>query len=138
MPVRIAEELGRRFGLTPEQQAILDLGPAVMSRRQRRIYHGAIEPRLAEFRAHLAGQLRREGADAPARWATAAAFSIISKGHASICDQLVIDLVGRRAVSAVMDAARGMPREGPPVPAPPERAATSAAGRALRTERRLW
>jgi hypothetical protein len=110
--MRLADALGRRFGLTAEERVLLDLGPATMDRRQRRLYRGAIQPRLAEFAAYLAAELRRAGPEAARRWATATAFAIMGKGYAGVCDQLVIDLVGRRAVSAVMDAARGAPMAG--------------------------
>ncbi len=105
----LADDLARRFGMTQAERALLDLGPAAMDRRQRRLYHSALEPRLADLRDHLAAELRRSGPDAAKRWATATAFAIVAKGYAGVCDQLVIDLVGRRAVSAVMDAARGAP-----------------------------
>jgi hypothetical protein len=105
----MADDVARRFGLTDAERALLDLGPAAMDRRQRRLYHASVEPRLTEFRTHLAVELRRAGPDGAKRWATATAFAIMAKGYAGLCDQLVIDLVGRRAVSAVMDAARGAP-----------------------------
>jgi hypothetical protein len=114
--MQIADEIGRRFALTAEERETLSLGPATMSRRQRRIYHTAIEPRLHDFRAYLEGELRRAGTDGRKRWATTTAFAIIARGYASVADQLVIDLVGRRAVSAVMDAARGRPSERPVAP----------------------
>ncbi len=107
--MQVADELARRFGLSEPERAILELGPAAMDRRQRRQYHTTIEPRLGQFRDHLAALLGRAGPDAAKRWATATAFSIMAKGYAGVCDQLVIDIVGRRAVSAVMDAARGAP-----------------------------
>ena len=107
--MQVADELARRFGLSEPERAILELGPVAMDRRQRRQYHTTIEPRLDQFRDHRAALLGRAGPDAARRWATATALSIMAKGYAGVCDQLVIGIVGRRAVSAVMDAARGAP-----------------------------
>lgn len=101
------DELARRFGLAAEERRLLDLGLAAMDRRQRRLYHRTVEPRLDEFAAYLGDLLRRSGPEASKEWATSAAFSIMAKGHAAVIDQLIIDVVGRHAVRAIIDAARG-------------------------------
>jgi len=105
----LADDLARRFGLTEQERGLLAVGPAAMDRRDRRIYHAAIQPRLGQFRAYLEGELERGDPETARRWATATAFAIVARGHASVIDQLVIDIVGRRTVSAIMDAARGSP-----------------------------
>jgi hypothetical protein len=109
MGMRLGDELARRFVLAPEERELLALGPADMDRRQRKLYHRSIEPRLEEFRAFLRDRLARSGPEAAREWATATAFAVMARGHASVLDQLVIDVVGRRRVSAIISAARGGP-----------------------------
>lgn len=107
--LHFAALLTERFGLTPEEVAILESQVMALDRRHRRAYHRRLEPRLGEFARFFAQELCRRSEHDPAtadQWATQVGFSIAQRGFASIAEQIVIEAVGRQAVSQVIRAAK--------------------------------
>mgnify|MGYP000622161728 CR=1 FL=1 len=97
------ELLAQRFQLNEDDKKLLSLCETAMTRAERRRYQRQLAPRLGVFRTYLDNIYRSKnlaGETTPDEWATRVASNVVRKGYAGIIDSILLEIIGRRQVSA--------------------------------------
>lgn len=100
--MRWLDHLQRCCGLGDDERQVLARHLAELTPAQRRLYRRRIRPRVAAFVAALRALLDEEERAEPGaadRWASALAAQRVSRGHPTLLETLLIEVVGRPRVA---------------------------------------
>lgn len=107
MPDVVIRALVSRVQVPPEHQDLLGKSTVLLTRAEKRLYRRSLEPRLGDYRRAVAeafADLCRAEPSTADTWATSIAFSIMSRGYATVADTMGLMVVGRRRVSEIIKA----------------------------------